>query len=405
MDKIFDKLPYDTLKDIKFVYLIAGAVGIGFVVIAAYYFTLFTASNSELEELVNKKKNVEQTLKDHTATVKNGDMAEKGLAMVSGQLDAYKKQMPIVDTLPDLLHKVLRFGENRKIELLNFELKEGSINDFYKEIPLKIRLRGDLWSTLDFFEYMQNLIQLISFENLTLETLEVPIIGPNGPTGKNAHLLQTAITAKAYSFIEGSDKRIVSEKIPAKKNAKKKIRDSFKPLFTDKGPIKTKEHETISKVRKFGGELEDTPLISLYVMNKIKGKRPELFKKLKYYERLFNSRENLKAMNDDKYADTVEAYRKVLRQASKTKVSKTPLQTEYKKLRLAGTISKNKKFLALVETSDQKGYVVDEGKIIGPMFGFVKEVQPERIIVIEKSRNYLGNILTKQRTLEFAKNI
>ena len=61
MDKFFDKLPYDTLKDIKFVYLIAGAVGIGFVVIAVYYFTLFAASNNELEELVNKKKNVSKT--------------------------------------------------------------------------------------------------------------------------------------------------------------------------------------------------------------------------------------------------------------------------------------------------------------------------------------------------------
>ena len=140
-------------------------------------------------------------------------------------------------------------------------------------------------------------------------------------------------------------------------------------------------------------------------MNKIKDKRPELFKKLKYYERLFNSREDLKAMSDDKYTDIVEAYRRVLGQASKTKVSKTPLQTEYKKLRLAGTISKNKKFLALVETLDQKGYVVDAGKLIGPMFGFVQEVQAVRIIVIEKSRNYLGNILTKQRTLEFVKNI
>ena len=115
MDKIFDKLPYDALKDIKFVYLIAGAVGIGFVVIAFYYFTLFTASNNELDELVNKKKNIEQTLEGHKATVKNGAMAEKGLAMVSGQLDAYKKQMPIVGTLPDLFDKVSRFGENRKI--------------------------------------------------------------------------------------------------------------------------------------------------------------------------------------------------------------------------------------------------------------------------------------------------
>jgi len=405
MYKFFDKILCDTIEDIKIIHLIVGVVVASLVVIAVYYFTLFSTSNYELEELLKKKTNAEQTLKRYKATLKNRDVAEKGLAIVSGQLDAYKKQMPMVDTLPDLLHKVSSFGESRKIELLDFELKEGSINDFYKEIPLKMRLQGDLWSTLDFFEYMQNLIQLVSFENLTLDTLEVPITGPKGPTGKNVHLLQTAITAKAYSFIEGSDKRPVFEKITANKNAKNEIRDSFKPLVTDKGPVQKNNPGAISKIREFGSELEDTPLISLYLMNKIKDKRPELFKKLKYYERLFNSREDLRAMNDDEYADTVEAYQNVLEQASKTKVPKTPLQTEYKKLRLTGTISKNKKFLALVETSDQKGYVVDEGKIIGPMFGFVQEVQPERIIVIEKSRNYLGKILIKQRILEFAKNI
>ena len=32
-------------------------------------------------------------------------------------------------------------------------------------------------------------------------------------------------------------------------------------------------------------------------------KSMELFKKLKYYERLFNSRGDLKAMNDDEYDD------------------------------------------------------------------------------------------------------
>ncbi len=223
MDKLFDKLPYDTLEGIKFLHLLAGAVAIGMAVIVAYYFTLFSASNTELTELVKKKETAERTLKRHKAVVKKGDLTEKDLARVSGQLDAYKKQMPIADDLPRLLKKVSGFGVNRKIELLNFELSEGSVEDFYKEIPLQIRMRGDLWSTLDFFEYMQNLLQLVNFEGLSLETLQVPVIGPNGPTGENAFLLQTVMTAKTFSFIEGSEKRpVATKKRPAKKKKKKK---------------------------------------------------------------------------------------------------------------------------------------------------------------------------------------
>jgi Tfp pilus assembly protein PilO len=222
MNKLFDKLPYDALEDIKFLHLLAGAVGIGLVITTTYYFTLFSSTNTELNGLVKKKETAERALKRRKAIVRKGDLTEKDLARVSGKLDAYKKQMPVADDLPRLLEKVSGFGKNRKIELLNFELSEGSVKDFYKEIPLQIRMQGDLWSTLDFFEYLQNLLQLVSFEGLSLETLKVPVMRPNGPTGQSAYLLQTVMTVKTFSFIEGSDKRLVATKKPSVKKKNRK---------------------------------------------------------------------------------------------------------------------------------------------------------------------------------------
>ena len=222
MNKLFDKLPYDALENIKLLHLLGGVVGIGLAIIATYYFTLFSATNTELNGLVKKKETAERALKRLKAIVRKGDLTEKDLARVSGKLDAYKKQMPVADDLHRLLKKVSGFGENRKIELLNFELSEGSVKDFYKEIPLQIRMRGDLWSTLDFFEYMQNLLQLVSFEDLSLETLKVPVMGPNGPTGQNTYPLQTVMTVKTFSFIEGSDKRLVATKKPPVKKKNRK---------------------------------------------------------------------------------------------------------------------------------------------------------------------------------------
>ena len=222
MNKLFDKLPYDALEGMKFLQLLVGAVVIGLAIIATYYFTLFSATNTELNGLVKKKETAERALKRRNAIVRKGDLTEKDLARVSGKLDAYKKQMPVADDLPRLLKKVSGFGENRKIELLNFELSEGSVKDFYKEIPLQIRMQGDLWSTLDFFEYMQNLLQLVSFEGLNLETLKVPVMGPNGPTGQNDYLLQTVMTVKTFSFIEGSDKRLMTTKKPPVKKKNRK---------------------------------------------------------------------------------------------------------------------------------------------------------------------------------------
>ncbi|MFT4577989.1 MAG: Tfp pilus assembly protein PilP [Nitrospinales bacterium] len=183
------------------------------------------------------------------------------------------------------------------------------------------------------------------------------------------------------------------------------LRDPFKPLFTDDGPVEKPKSPLLPSARQFGNELESIPSIALYVMRKIETKRPELFRKMKHYERLFNSKEELEAMSDDEYADAVETYRTILENAGETKVPISSLQLEYATLRLTGVISKNSKTLALIETSDSKGHAVGKGDIIGPKFGFVDEIQPERIIVIEKSRDYLGNILTRQKTIEFSQKI
>jgi hypothetical protein len=183
------------------------------------------------------------------------------------------------------------------------------------------------------------------------------------------------------------------------------LRDPFKPLFTDEGPVEGPKPPPLSSARQFGSELDSIPPIALYVMRKIETKRPELYRKMKHYERLFNNKEDLEAMSDDEYADAVETYRTILEKAGETKVSKNSVQMEYGNLRLTGIISKNSKTLALIETSDKKGHAVGKGDIIGPKFGFVDEIQSERIIVIEKSRDYLGNILTRQRTIEFSQKI
>ncbi len=184
-----------------------------------------------------------------------------------------------------------------------------------------------------------------------------------------------------------------------------RLRDPFKPLFTNMGPdVQVAEASPANRIRQFGGELEDIPPIALYVLKKIEKSKAGLFKELKHYERLFNNREGLKNMTDDEYADAIDAYRSILERASSTKVSQTPLQAEYETLRLTGIISKKSETLAMIETVDSGGHAVRKGDIIGPRFGSVDEIQAERIIVIEKSRDYLGNVLTRQKTIEFSEN-
>ena len=206
MEKIFDKLPYDELEDIQFIHLLAGAIGIGLVLFLVYFFTLHSVFNEEYESLLKQKDRAERTLKRYKATVAKEGVVAKNMARVKGQFEAFKNQMPSQDEIPSLIQKITEFGKHRKIKMVALTLQEGEIGDFYKEIPLEVQIDGELWVTLDFIDYMQNLLRLVSFENLILQgrstgnsrrrTAESTIVS-----------LSTTLTAKTYSFLEGSENR------------------------------------------------------------------------------------------------------------------------------------------------------------------------------------------------------
>jgi Tfp pilus assembly protein PilO len=218
MEKLFDKLPYDELEEIQFTHLLAGAIGIGLALFLVYFFTLHSVSNEEYESLLTKKDGAERTLKRYEATIAKGGLVAKNMARVKGQFDSFKNQMPSQDEIPDLMQKIAAFGKHRNIKLVALTLQEGAIGDFYKEIPLEVQINGELWVTLDFIDYMQNLLRLVSFENLILQG--------QGASKSRARAvdttqgtLRTTLTAKTYSFLEGSENRGPKKKASPKAKA------------------------------------------------------------------------------------------------------------------------------------------------------------------------------------------
>ena len=52
---------------------------------------------------------------------------------------------------------------------------------------------------------------------------------------------------------------------------------------------------------------------------------------------------------------------------------------------------------------EKTGYVVKKGDLVGPSFGTVKEIKDGQVVVVEKFKDYLGNILKNQRTIHFSR--
>ena len=220
MDKLFEKLPYDDLDGIQFSHLLAGAAGIGLVLFIAYYFTLYSATSTEFEKLTKEKIAAERTLKRYKATVAKKDKVAKKLALAKGRLHAYKGQIPSPAEIPNLMQRIAEFGKHRNMQMVALTVEEGTKSMFVDVIPLKIQLQGELWVTLDFLDYMQNLLRLVSFDNLSLEAQ--PLIAGVRGEGATVGSLRTSLRVKTYSFREGAEDFKPAKKAPPKKKAKKK---------------------------------------------------------------------------------------------------------------------------------------------------------------------------------------
>ena len=77
---------------------------------------------------------------------------------------------------------------------------------------------------------------------------------------------------------------------------------------------------------------------------------------------------------------------------------------EFDKIKFVGTLKKEGTTLALVQTEGQRGHTVKVGTLIGPNLGIVKTVNDNKIVILERYRNYLGEILSRPRNIEFKKN-
>ena len=219
MEKIFDKLPYDLLEGVKFAQLFLGALGIGLVLGALYYFTLYDANQAEIASLQKKKTGLERTLKNYKEIVAKREFVEQQLALSRGELHAMKQQMPREKELPGLLKRVSAYAEGLGLKVMLFQLDEGAVKDFYKQLPVKIQIQGNLWKTMDFFDGVQNLLRLVNFTDLNLKVNSVVKKISTRTKGAPVPSLQTNFIAVTYSYVDGAEDRVAGPK--KKKNEAK----------------------------------------------------------------------------------------------------------------------------------------------------------------------------------------
>ena len=193
MDRIFNKLPYDTLEGAGPAKIFAAAVGISLVFFIFAFFTLISTINTELETVKRKIVDTQYTLEKYFKVVASKDEVVKNLSLRSGELSMQKKQLPSQQALNKILVKITRLGEKRNVDIVSFKVAEGKVQDFYKEVPMHFRFRGGLWETMDMFATLQNMLQIVNIKNMSFQVTN----------DNNTPRLISSFIGSSYVYIDG----------------------------------------------------------------------------------------------------------------------------------------------------------------------------------------------------------
>ena len=134
---------------------------------------------------------------------------------------------------------------------------------------------------------------------------------------------------------------------------------------------------------------------------------PRMADQLNDFASIFNDQSALRKLSKKEYRKKVSRYRSLLSEVlgmQEKMFIRTELQTDFDKMKFVGTLRKEGTTVALVQTEGKRGHTVKVGTLIGPNLGIVKTVDEKKIVILERYRNYLGEILSRPRNIEFKKH-
>ncbi len=210
LDKLFEKLPYDSLYPVPAWQRMGALVGVSVLIIAlVYYFVLSGQVNelSGLEGSLAKKQNEVNANRDLNA---NKTKFEDKIAELEGKLEVSKKYLPQEKEIPLLLEKITEFGTQSGLEFLVFKPSGEVEREFYSEVSIKIEVNGTFHNVLRFFDRIANMDRIVTVSNISMQ---------KGKKDSGASI-KTSLSAVTYRYIEPKEDPAKGGKPGAKKGTK-----------------------------------------------------------------------------------------------------------------------------------------------------------------------------------------
>ncbi|WP_022667263.1 type 4a pilus biogenesis protein PilO [Desulfospira joergensenii] len=173
----------------------------------AYFYFIYLPRSEELDRVKQEYKAQSEKLKTYQIKAKALAKWEKKMEEVQGEFNIATKALPDKRELPAMLTGVSKAGSNAGLEFLLFQPDAEQNKEFYKEIPLSMKVEGSYHQIANFFFQMAHMNRIINITNMSMKQKT------QGPD-----LIEMSCTAVTYMFVDSSGKE------QGKKTGKKKKR-------------------------------------------------------------------------------------------------------------------------------------------------------------------------------------
>ncbi|QPJ62062.1 MAG: type 4a pilus biogenesis protein PilO [Candidatus Nitronauta litoralis] len=205
MEKLFDSLPYAALARMTKIQFIFLGLLIGGLIFGAYFFTFHLQKEEEYAAHVKKKTELDATFLQYQTAIAGKPVLVRSISTLKADLVEASRVLPLESELPELLHRVTDIGTVLGVQIADFKIGH-QINklDFYSEVPLEVKINGGFYNTLGFFDWLQNLLQVVDVKELAMNSKMTKRQIVNEDTGKvevkSVEGIQTSIKATIYAF-------------------------------------------------------------------------------------------------------------------------------------------------------------------------------------------------------------
>ncbi len=167
-----------------------------------YYYFIFQPKYDQLKKLRKTYQSQVKKLATYKQRASELLKYEKLMAETQGEFDEAMKALPDKRELPSLLTNISKAGSDAGLAFHLFQPISEVNKEFYKEIPVSIKLEGRYHQITDFFFQVIRLNRIVNINNVTVKSKQ---------NGKDLEMTCQAVT---YMFVE---KEVIDNKRKKKK--------------------------------------------------------------------------------------------------------------------------------------------------------------------------------------------